>query len=289
MGMPTDIGIIDCMIGFKNVDVHGAYDFMRPLLKDKQSNEEFQFPVEYMFKQVPDGIDPHADAVDETLRQMDRYGVEKGLVGVHDETGQRAVKLFPDRFIPSAGADGNQGMKGVHEIKHLYEEYGIKAVSMFPAGVFPQIPINDAKWYPTYAKCAELGIPVFICAGVPGPRLPMAPQRVELLDEVCWYFPELTIVTRHGCEPWQALAVKLMLKWPNLHYSTSAFAPKHYPKEIIDYANTRGADKIIYAGYFPMGLSLERIFTDMPNVGFKDDVWPKFLRENAVRVLKLDE
>jgi uncharacterized protein len=289
MGMPTDIGIIDCMIGFKNVDVHGAYDFMRPLLKDKQSNEEFQFPVEYMFKQVPDGIDPHADAVDETLRQMDNYGVEKGLVGVHDETGQRAVKLFPDRFIPSAGADGNKGMKGVHEIKHLYEEYGIRAVSMFPAGVFPQIPINDAKWYPTYAKCAELGIPVFICAGVPGPRLPMAPQRVELLDEVCWYFPELTIVTRHGCEPWQALAVKLMLKWPNLHYSTSAFAPKHYPKEIIDYANTRGADKIIYAGYFPMGLSLERIFTDMPNVGFKDDVWPKFLRENAARVLKLDE
>ena len=75
-------------------------------------------------------------------------------------------------------------------------------------------------------------------------------------------FPELVFVTRHGCEPWEDLAVKLMLKWPNLHYSTSAFAPKHYPKAIIDYANTRGADKIIYAGYFPMGLSLERIFTE---------------------------
>ena len=77
-------------------------------------------------------------------------------------------------------------------------------------------------------------------------------------------FPELVFVTRHGCEPWQDLAVKLMLKWPGLHYSTSAFAPKHYPKAIIDYANTRGADKIIYAGYFPMGLSLERIMTEMP-------------------------
>ena len=88
-------------------------------------------------------------------------------------------------------------------------------------------------------------------------------------------------------EPWTALAVKLMLKWPGLHYSTSAFAPKHYPKDIIDYANTRGADKIIYAGYFPMGLSLERIMTDMQNVPFKDEVWPKFLRENAKRVLKL--
>jgi predicted TIM-barrel fold metal-dependent hydrolase len=289
MGMPTGIGIIDCMIGFKNVDVHGAYDFFRPLLKDKQSNEEFQFPVEYMFKQVPDGLDPHADAVDETLREMDRFGIEMGLIGVGDETGKRAVKQHPDRFIPSASADGNKGMQGVYEIKALYEEFGIRAVSMFPAGCVPQIPINDAKWYPTYAKCAELGIPVFVCAGVPGPRFPMAAQKVEHLDEVCWYFPELTIVTRHGCEPWQALAVKLMLKWPNLYYSTSAFAPRHYPKEIIDYANTRGADKIIYAGYFPMGLSLERIFTDMPNVAFKDEVWPKFLRENARKVLKLDE
>ena len=65
--------------------------------------------------------------------------------------------------------------------------------------------------------------------------------------------------------------MKLMLKWPNLYYSTSAFAPKHYPQEIINYANTRGADKIIYAGYFPFGLTLERIFSDMPHVPFKDE------------------
>jgi predicted TIM-barrel fold metal-dependent hydrolase len=70
---------------------------------------------------------------------------------------------------------------------------------------------------------------------------------------------------------------------------TSAFAPKHYPKAIINYANTRGADKIMYCGYFPAGLSLERQFTDMPNVAFKDEVWPKFLRDNALRVFKIDE
>jgi predicted TIM-barrel fold metal-dependent hydrolase len=93
---------------------------------------------------------------------------------------------------------------------------------------------------------------------------------------------------RHGAEPWTELAVKLMLKWPNLYYSTSAFAPKHYPKAIIDYANTRGADKIIYAGYFPAGLTYDRIFAELPNVPLHDDVWPKFLRTNAARVLALD-
>ena len=100
---------------------------------------------------------------------------------------------------------------------------------------------------------------------------------------------DLKVVMRHGAEPWEELAVKLMLKWPNLYYSTSAFAPKHYPKAIIDYANTRGADKVIYAGYFPMGLSLERIMADMQNVPFKDEVWPKFLRENAIKVFGLGE
>ena len=95
------------------------------------------------------------------------------------------------------------------------------------------------------------------------------------------------IVTRHGGEPWEELLVKLMLKWPGLYYSTSAFAPKHFPKAIINYANTRGANKVMYAGYFPSGLSLERIFTELRSVPFKDDVWPKFLRENALRVLNL--
>ena len=115
----------------------------------------------------------------------------------------------------------------------------------------------------------------------------MACQHVELIDEVMWFFPELKFVMRHGAEPWTDLAVKLMLKWPNLYYSTSAFAPRYYPKAIVDYANTRGSDRVLYAGYFPMGLSLERIFEDMPSVPFRDEVWPKFLRQNAIRILGL--
>jgi hypothetical protein len=45
----------------------------------------------------------------------------------------------------------------------------------------------------------------------------------------------------------------------------------------------------MYAGYFPMGLTLDRIWSDMPGVPFRDHVWPKFLRDNAVRVFKLDD
>ncbi len=289
MGMPRDIGIIDLMLGIPSADPKPAYEFLRPLLRDRESLESFEMPVEFLFKDVPRS-GSRDDFIAYTLGEMDRHGIERALIGVseEDKTAQRALRRHPDRFIGSSQADPNRGMEGVRRIQRMHEEFGIKAVTAFPAGCFPQVPINDKRFYPVYAKCVELDLPICVCVGVPGPRIPMAAQHVELVDEVCWFFPELKFVMRHGGEPWTDLAVKLLLKWPNLYYSTSAFAPKHYPRAIIDYANTRGADKILYAGYFPMGLSLERIFRELPEVPFRDHVWPKFLRENALRVFDLD-
>jgi len=288
MGMPTDVPIIDTMIGFPSADRREVYKFLAPSLRDAESIEDFKMPAQYMFKDIPDDIDEGVDPVAVTLDNMDRYGVERGLINVGSEVRdepRRAIREHPDRFLGLVDVDPRDGMDAVRKIRRYHDEYGIVAVSSFPAGCMT--PINAAPYYPIYATCVELGLPIFLTAGVPGPRVPLAPQKVELLDEVCWFFPELTVVMRHGAEPWEDMAVKLMLKWPNLYYSTSAFAPKHYPEPIIKYANSRGADKIIYAGYYPMGLSLERIMTEMPNVGFKDHVWPKFLRENAARVLGL--
>ena len=300
MGMPTNIGIIDTMMGTRAgaTAKEQNYAFLRQgQLKDADS-KNMNFPAQYMFKDVPFSdqsraasgpVDEPAQGADLLLPQMDKWGVERAMVGVSPANviAQKTLADHPDRFFGAYEFDPNKGMEEIRALVHMYEVYGIKAATAFPAGYLPQVPINDKKMYPFYAKCVELDIPVFVCSGIPGPRVPFAPQHVERIDEVCYDFPELRFVTRHGCEPWTALAVKLMLKWPNLYYSTSAFAPKHYPADIINYANTRGADKIIYAGSFPMGLSLDRIMDDMPNVGFKDEVWPKFLRENAVRVLKL--
>jgi predicted TIM-barrel fold metal-dependent hydrolase len=288
MPMPSGIGAIDLMLQIPTDDPPQMYEFLKPLLLDEESRKHFKFPAEYMFKDVPK-TGKSSDYVAYTIDEMDKVGIAKAMIGVdkNNKESQRALKEHGSRFFGSFAVNPNLGMEGVRDLVHAYETWGIKAATAFPAGNCPQVPINDKKMYPLYAKCVELDIPICICAGVPGPRVPMGVQDVALLDEVCWFFPELKVVTRHGCEPWTDLAVKLMLKWPNLHYSTSAFAPRHYPKDIVDYANTRGADKIMYAGYFPMGLTLKRIFDELPNVPFKDNVWPKFLRDNAVRVFKL--
>jgi hypothetical protein len=286
---PGGLGIIETMMGFPDPDPRRLYEFFRGNIRDKESKETM-FPVEYLFKQnVPSALTEDIDPIEVAINTMDHFGIERSMIGIEGEPGIRAMQQFPERFIASCSADANNGVDEVRKIRRLYEEFGLKGVGTFPAGCTPQVPIDHARWYPIYSVCAELGIPIFICAGIPGPRVPSMCQHVELLDIVCYDFPELKIVTRHGCQPWTELAVKLMLKWPNLYYSTSAFAPQHYDPRIIDYANSRGSDRVIYAGYWPMGLTYERIMGDMPNVPFKKDVWPKFLRQNALNVLGLSD
>ena len=288
MSIPTDVGIIDLMLGIPSPERDHWYDHIKPLLLDAESREQFSMPAQYMFT-VPE-LDDVEDGLAHTLALMDRFNIERAMIGISgdpDRVHESALRNHPERFFASYECNPNRGMDEVRRIRQLKSEFDIKAVTGFPSGLAPQVPINDKRWYPVYAACVDLDLPICLCVGVPGPRLPMEPQKVELLDEVCWFFPELKIVMRHGAEPWTELACKLMLKYPNLYYSTSAFAPKYYPPAIIDYANTRGADKILYAGYYPMGLSLERIFAELPAVPLKDAVWPKFLRENAQRVFNL--
>jgi predicted TIM-barrel fold metal-dependent hydrolase len=285
--MESAVGIVDTMLGIPEGDREDWYQFLKPQLRDRESREDFEFPAQYMFKEIPP--DPDGDPLDYVLGQMDKFGIDVAMIGWTGQGNQsRALRDHPDRFIGSVAVEPNQGMEGVRALEKAVAD-GARSAQWFPSGSNPQVAINDKRAYPLYAKCVELDIPIFVCAGVPGPRVPMAPQMVELIDEVCWFFPELKFVMRHGAEPWTELAVKLMLKWPNLYYSTSAFAPKYYPKAIIDYANTRGADKVMYAGYFPMGLTLERIMSELRDVPLKDEVWPKFLRDNARKVLKLDD
>jgi len=286
MTMPTDIGAIDLMISFPKSNASKTYDYLRETTRgDDESTKEF--PAGYMFKDVPNKLDEGDDGVDVTIGEMDKWGVDMGLVGAGPLTKQ-AQERYPGRFITSLEIDPNDITGTVRKIREYKAEYDLKALTTFPAGCNPQVPVDDRRYYPIYQECIDLDIPIISNAGIAGPRFPSKCQDVMLFDQVCYDFPELRIVMRHGAEPWEELAVKLMLKWPNLYYMPSAFAPKHYPKAVVNYANTRGADKVMYAGYYPMGLSLERIFTEMPNVPFRDHVWPKFLRDNAIRVFKLD-
>jgi predicted TIM-barrel fold metal-dependent hydrolase len=289
MTFPKNARVIDLLINIPT-DEHNAAGYQAvAAMRRELPGHSTAMPAGYMFKHVPSlGTDPSL-YVEKIVAEMDRFNIDKAMISVAEAERQPEVRTrYADRFFLQVSVNPNKGMDEVRRIRQLKKDWDIKAITYFPAASLPQVALNEKEMYPIYATAIDLDIPVVANVGVPGPRMLLRTQKVELIDEVCWFFPELKFVMRHCGEPWEDLAVKLMLKYPNLYYSTSAFAPKYYPQAIIDYANSRGADKIMYAGYFPAGLTLERIFSDMPQVPFNDAVWPKFLSENARRVFKLD-
>lgn len=281
MPRPRDIPVIDTLIGFRDTHQMGVAS---------TKGDWQRHPAEYMFKEIPDELaaeDNRLDSIGETIRAMDEHNIRVGVIHMSDDRAEEALRRFPDRFAAIRPVNPNHGMDAVRLIQREFDEGKIRGVSFFPAGQQPQVAIDHRLAYPIYAKCVELDLPIFINVGVPGPRIPMMAQWVGHLDQVAYDFQELKVVMRHGAEPDEDLAVKLLLKWPNLYYSTSAFAPKYWPEAIIRFANSRGADKVLYGGYFPMGLELTRIFAEMDQVPFKDHVWPKFLHDNAAKLLKV--
>jgi uncharacterized protein len=282
-------GIVDTMIGFAQ-EPDKVYASLRTALREE--SREFEMPAQYMFHDVPGKADlASVNRVNQTVEQMDRHGIAVGLISVSGdpELADEAMTRHPGRFVGSWTVDPTEGMVAIRKLIEAHQRWDIRAVSLFPHMTQPQVAIDAPLAYLVYGKCVELGLPVLTTVGIAGPRVPSMVQHVERIDQVMYDFPDLVFVMRHGAEPWVELAVKLMLKWPNLHYSTTGFAPRYYPKAIVDYANTRGADDVIYGGYFPMGLSLDRIMREMSEVPFATHVWPKFLRNNAARILKLDD
>ena len=224
------------MLGIPSGDEKRVYDFMRPLLRDagepastSSSRRSTCSRTSRRSSKQEDYIGVHRSQL------MDKHGIEQA----HDRREsrrascrRRALRSHPDRFFGSARRrTRTTAWTGCASSCTLHEQLRHQGGHRVPVrAAARRCRSTTREWYPIYAKCVELDLRSACCVGVPGPRLPMAPQHVELLDEVCWFFPELKFVMRHGAEPWTDLAVKLMLKWPNLYYSTSAFAPQALPE-----------------------------------------------------------
>jgi predicted TIM-barrel fold metal-dependent hydrolase len=223
---------------------------------------------------------------------MDELGIRRAQFSIpvwsELEFGRKLLEQYPERFAASIRVDPHEGSKLLRRIEAAHRDLPglLTSVSVLPFAVNPPVPPDDKHFYPLYSKCEELGLPININVGIPGPRQRGRMQDPIYLDEVCFDFPGLTIVMRHGGDPWADVCAKLMLKWPNLYYCTDKWAPKHYRPEILEFANTRGADRVIYGGCFPE-LSYERIFRELAALPLREHVWEPFLSGNAQRVYGL--
>lgn len=242
--------------------------------------------VSYLFPGLVERLE-RGTTLEQLIDEMDAAGVEKGVLcsGFFGEDRDWCIKArdrHPERFALSHVLDPRTGMAAVRLAEELVRQDDYRLIRMM--GLQTQLFYNDPTYYPVYAKCTELGIPVGLNVGFPGPQVPSKFQDPLPVDDVCAFFPELTVVLSHGGEPWVDVCVKLMLKWPNVHYMTSAIAPKHVPPAVLQYANTRGTDRIMFASDYPL-LTHERCLAEAVSLPFRDaEKLEKYLSVNA-RVL----
>src|SRR5690606_13791971 len=132
MGFPTDVGVIDLMLGIPEGTKTSWYTNLRAGLMDEES-KGMAFPAEHMFKDVPADVDPEADPVAVVLGEMDHFGIEKAMIGIGlDRTvSTRALREHPDRFFASYEVNPNLGMEGVRNLVRAHEEHGVRAASCF--------------------------------------------------------------------------------------------------------------------------------------------------------------
>lgn len=236
------------------------------------------------------------------LRMMDRAGIERSLLiavragdinvrGSFELPYERVYKVcqkYPDRFSGLAGVDPFRGMAGLRELQHAVEAYGFVGAHLYPHWF--GLPPNHAKYYPYYTKCAELGIPIMMQVGhnliySSTRRLPTVADPI-LLDQVAIDFPELTLIGIHIGVPWTDNMISMCWKHPNVYTAGDAYAPRHWPKQYVHYANTYGREKVMFGTDWPV-IDPERAMREVDALGMDPTAKRMLLRDNALRVFKL--
>ena len=127
--MINGVKAIDLMLNVPGSDAEQRawYDFMKPLLLDRQSREQFEMPAQYLFKDLPK-VGDQADYVAYTVGELDKHGIEGAMIGIDGDRARDALRRHPDRFFASYHANPNRGMEEVRTIDRLAKEGAIKAV-----------------------------------------------------------------------------------------------------------------------------------------------------------------
>jgi predicted TIM-barrel fold metal-dependent hydrolase len=222
------------------------------------------------------------------LRSMETYPIDKAVLSgmdnpywhVSNDWVAEQVKKYPDKIIGCAGVNPEQGMKAIYEMERAIKSLGLKGVTILPYAL--QKPINDKIMYPFYAKCCELNVPIHIQVGHTAPFLPSEVGRPIYLDEVALYFPELKILGSHIGYPWTDEMIAMAWKHPNIYIDVGTHYPKYYQPQFLNYLNTYGQDKVLFASCFPL-TDYDRQIKELEEIPLREEPKRKFLRENAIK------
>jgi predicted TIM-barrel fold metal-dependent hydrolase len=244
-----------------------------------------------------------------TVEQMAAYYRERRMMAVvftvdattamgvppvpNDEIAE-AAHAHPDVLIPFGSVDPHLGRAAVREVHRLVDEQRVRGFKFHPT--VQAFHPNDRMAYPVYEAIAEHGlIALFhtgqtgIGAGMPGGAgLRLKYSNPLAVDDVAADFPDMPIVLAHPSFPWQDEALAVATHKPQVHIDLSGWSPRYFPPQLVQYANTLLADKVLFGSDFPM-ITPDRWLADFETLDIKPEVRPKILKHNAARLLRLSE
>ena len=217
---------------------------------------------------------------------------QMGRRRIPNEEIAEAAQQNQDMMIAFASIDPHKGKKGAREARRLVEEHGVKGFKFHPTvqGFYPQ----DKMAWPIYEVVAEFGMPAIFHSGHSGIGSGMrcgGGLRLEYsnpmhLDDVAIAFPDMQIVIAHPSWPWQDEALSVAMHKPNVWIDLSGWSPKYFPPQLVQYANTLLKDRVLFGSDYPL-ITPDRWLKDFAEAGFREEVKPLILKENAVRLLRL--
>jgi predicted TIM-barrel fold metal-dependent hydrolase len=236
------------------------------------------------------------------LEKMDRAGVEHCFLlavkaGSALSTINRRIpyekvadlcRRYPGRFSGLAGVDPTEGMRGLRELERAVKEYGFIGAHLYPHW-FEMAP-DHARYYPIYAKCCELDIPIQMqighCLRYSAERPLKSVGRPITLDTIACDFPELKLVGIHIGWPWTEEMIAVAYKHPNVYIGSDAYAPKHWDEKFVRFMNSFGQEKVIFGTDYPV-IDLERARREFEELGLREGPKWNVLRDNAIRLYGL--
>ncbi len=236
--------------------------------------------------------------VDGLVAAMDDAGVDVAVVTsglAAPERARRDGGLAAEDFL--AAADEHPGRllvapnveraakpsRNCARLRELAQHPAVAIVRITP--LVEQYELNHRLYYPVYATCEELGLPVSINVGVPGPQVRSRCQDPVLLEDVLIDFPGLTVVGAHMGHPYEALLIQYMLKWPQLHLMTSAYLATYMDPALVRFMDSsRGRGRVLFASDHPV-LPVGKALDAARRLPLSDEGMALFLGDAAHRLL----
>lgn len=283
------------------IDIHTHAEEPCNHARDDGYNE-FQAGMAAYFKN-PAGADGMLPTVQETAAYFRerKIGAVIFPVDAERETGFRRYSNEDvaeiaaensDILIPFASIDPWKGKIGVREARRLARDFGVRGFKFHPTmqGFWP----NDPMTYPLYEAIQEEGAIALFHTGQTGVGSGMRGgmgMRLKYsnpmaIDDVAVDFPDMQIIMAHPSFPWQEEALSVAQHKPNVYIDLSGWSPKYFPEILVRYSNSLLKKKMLFGSDWP-AITPDRWLKDFETAGFRDDVRPLILKENAKRLLKL--